>query len=197
MTNFAVQSGLGSIAPFISKDKGSFGNRANCAGAQLKNEVKNDIESVAVLAGGIGTYSALNKLTKGKAFEWNTKINKALKDGVKYWIGESRISLAGEQMRYFLQGEKGYRAFLDHAKENGLKFPKLRYHVGKAMVKMVDGIAKVANKLSKTSGRQKILGGVVLATGCALNYVASKHNYKAGQIDQKYTDRAKMEKNAV
>lgn len=45
-------------------------------------------------------------------------------------------------------------------------------------------------KLSKTSGKTKALGAIAIATLGVLSLIKSKHNFKAGQIDQKYTDRA-------
>ena len=44
--------------------------------------------------------------------------------------------------------------------------------------------------------RKGALGTVIGLGALALGYVTNKHFYKAGQIDQKYTDKAAIEKHA-
>lgn len=54
--------------------------------------------------------------------------------------------------------------------------------------------AKFAIKLWKAPGMAKIAGLVALPVVATLQYIASRHFYNAGQINQKYTDKAKIEK---
>ena len=49
---------------------------------------------------------------------------------------------------------------------------------------------KVVNKLLSATPKMKALGLVASAAAPVVAYIAAKTVYKAGQIDQKYTDRA-------
>lgn len=144
MTNYLTQQVTGPvISPFISKDKGDFSNRANCAGAQLKNYAQTLVQDVVVL-GGIGAAG-----------------REALKGG---------------------------------------KFSR-------AMLKITDTSLNIAKKIAKKIGlnsgsgsgslpaKFKVLAPIVAVGGLALSYVTGKYIYKMGQIDQKYTDKATLEKN--
>ena len=51
----------------------------------------------------------------------------------------------------------------------------------------------VAKKLAKIPGKFKVIGLIAAPIAAAVTYITSKALYKCGQIDQKYTDRAKIE----
>ncbi len=51
-----------------------------------------------------------------------------------------------------------------------------------------------ADKLLKAPGMAKVAAIVALPVTLALGYLENRRIYKSGQIDQKYTDRAKLEK---
>lgn len=60
------------------------------------------------------------------------------------------------------------------------------------------GLGKVSSKISTIMNKMpkgvKIAAPVVLAATALIGYFKNKNIYKAGQIDQKYTDKAKLEK---
>lgn len=55
---------------------------------------------------------------------------------------------------------------------------------------------KFVDKLLKMPGKAKALAIIALPALLAVDYIRSKHLYKMGQIDQKYTDQAKIEENS-
>ena len=59
--------------------------------------------------------------------------------------------------------------------------------------KLGDAFSKVFTKLANTSGKTKALAVVGTLTATALLYLTRQQAFKAGQIDQKYTDRAKAQ----
>lgn len=168
MTNFAIQSTLGPvISPLVSKDKGSMGNRIDCAGAQLKNNVTTTLQAGAVVAGstaaayGIGKSS---KLAKAAA-----KVFDAIVNGFGRLFGKS--NLAGKLNKTIMQ-----KAAKNLAKNNA--------NFG-------------ADVLKKTLNNIRMGKGGLLIAAVALpllSYIGGKHIYKAGQIDQKYTDKAQFQK---
>lgn len=194
MTNFAVQSTLGAVAPLVSKDKGSFGNRMNCAGEHIKNNAGNAVETAGVIGGSAVAYGIANKMTKGKAFEWNTKINNRLKGFVKH-VNKVNKECSSSHVDFNKGVTKKGKNFLIN------KYGKVKGRILKTIenlaIKIINGAKAGAEKLSKTSGRQKILGALALGALATFTAVQKKHSYQAGQIDQKYTDKAKMEKNLV
>lgn len=54
---------------------------------------------------------------------------------------------------------------------------------------------KFIDKLLKMPGKAKAFVLIALPALLAVDYIRSKHLYKMGQIDQKYTDQAKIEEN--
>lgn len=194
MTSFAVQTSMGAIAPLVSKDKGSVGNRMNCAGEHIKNNLSTGVQATAVAGSTALAYSFTNKMTKGKAMDWNIKFNKALKNLSKDIAKQAKIFNNSEVGKY-VNMEKGVtkagkqRLTKLYGKTKG-KIAGLACNLG---TKFISFTKNAIDKIAKTSGRQKILTGIVLSGLVLLTHVLNKHNYKAGQIDQKYTDRAKME----
>lgn len=55
--------------------------------------------------------------------------------------------------------------------------------------------SKFVQKLLKMPGWGKALTLVALPAMMLVNYIGAKHLYQMGQIDQKYTDQAKIEEN--
>ncbi len=89
-----------------------------------------------------------------------------------------------------------------------LKYPVLNKAYGKAadivlrfggkLVKRFLGensklYTKAAKFVKKLPTKAKIAGLIALPALLAINYISNKMTYKAGQIDQKYTDKALME----
>ncbi len=144
MTSFAVHTTMGTLSPIVSRDKGSMGNRLDCAAEQFVNNSTNLLKAGAVAGGAAGvTYAA----AKSGKFA-NVVIN-----GLK-------------QVRTLMQKNK---------------------HT-----------AKIANHITKALSHLPKAGKIgVIAAALAIpvvNYLGHKNSYEAGQIDQKYTDRANLQK---
>lgn len=168
MTNFAVQSTVGPvISSLASKDKGSMGNKVDCAGAQLKNNAVTGLQAGAVTAGAAGGIYGIaknEKLARGAAKIFDSAMN-----GFGKLIGKK-----------------------DFAKEVNSKIQK---NLAKKLVKnnanfSPEMLKTVTNAIRKSKGALLIAA----ATLPVLNYISHKHSYKMGQIDQKYTDKAKLQK---
>lgn len=81
------------------------------------------------------------------------------------------------------------------------KFAQMMNKFGKNVVEfykpMFDSLKsnKLLQKFKKLPAANKGAVGTVAALGlAALSFIGCKHIYKSGQIDQKYTDKAKIEK---
>ena len=171
MTVFLPSGTLTTVAPLVSKDKGSMGNRINCAGSQLLN-------AAGTTAGVVGTVYAADFAVKHCG-----GLAKGLQNlGTKFLD----IKLP-DSVRNFLTN--GVTKLLDSS-----LIKKLGNLIGKAKPLFEKGqgfITKTKDLFAKMpKGGKYALGAALLLT--VLNGV-----YKSGQIDQKHTDRAKMEKNAV
>lgn len=199
MVDYAFNAAMGSLAPLVSKDKGSFDNRIDCAGKQFANNVSNAAESTAVVAGSAVGYHILNKATKGKTYKWNANLNKELKKATE------KISIAlkdikskmpvvkAQKVSIALKDIKSRMPVAEIKAQKGA-FGKLKLGFVKNLIKASEFMKKNIEKLAKTSGRQKLLGALVLGSLGLLMHVGQKHAYKAGQIDQKYTDKAQSQK---
>lgn len=167
MTNFAVQSTLGAAAPLVSKEKGSFGNRMDCAGAHIKNNAVSTLEAAAV---GGTAYGAARIVAADKyGFNVLTKgLNKAVNNILK---------LIGKITKNPDFAEKTIKEFEDIARKS--QMPKG---------------GKIAKSFGTMSARFKALGLIAAIALPTIGYIAHNHSYKAGQIDQKYTDKAKFQK---
>ena len=163
MTNFAIQSTVGPvISSLASKDKGTMGNKVDCAGAQLKNNVVTGLQAGAVAAGAAGgVYGVAKnaKLARGAA-----KVFDSIMNGFGKLIGE-----------------KDFAQKINNLAKNLVKD---NANFGPEMLK------KVTDAIRKSKGALL----VAAATLPILSYISHKHSYKMGQIDQKYTDKAQLQK---
>ncbi len=169
MTNFAVQSVAGPVVSSLaSKDKGSFGNRMNCAGAQMKNNLVTGLQGAAVAGAAIGATAAAVKYNN-----FGTAVARTF-DKTANALGK----LAGTK---------------DLAGKINKKLAKL---ISKGVTKDNANLNPETLK-SLTKGLKASKAGLLISaiTVPVLGYIARKHSYKMGQIDQKYTDKAKLEKN--
>ena len=94
-----------------------------------------------------------------------------------------------------IQKSKGFTNALDKMFNTALKpfknNPRMRVAVNEFK-------AKVLPKLKSLSAPQLRAAAVVGGLGAlALGYIHNKHIYKMGQIDQKYTDKAKIENHSA
>ena len=65
MTNLAVQSALGAVAPLVSKEKGSAGNRLNCAGSHISNNATALAQAAAVGGTAYGAAKIVARINLG------------------------------------------------------------------------------------------------------------------------------------
>lgn len=172
MTSFAVQSTLGAAAPLVSKDKGSVGNRMDCAGSHIKNNAVTLLETAAVGGAALGATRAV--VSDKYAFSPITKGLTKTFDGAMKLIGKvtKKTDLSQKVTEY-----------LD----------KISQKIQKANIPP-NSSNKLVNMGPKMTSRFKaaaVIAAVLLPT---LGYIAHKHSYKSGQIDQKYTDKAQIQK---
>lgn len=176
MTNVSLPV-VRTVAPLVSKDKGSIGNRLDCAGQQLKNDVVTLAETGATVGGAALATTGIAKSNKvasffGKVYDRCTK-------------------LCG-------------MVFGKRAKNIANKLNNKLYSISDKLLNSLDKTVSVAtkgvsgflkNRISAFQIVNKIKGfGIVSAiTLPLLAYIQHKGSYKAGQIDQKYTDRAKTQ----
>jgi len=112
----------------------------------------------------------------------------------------NRVKCAGEQAMNNLKfntanlaliGGSGYGAY------RILKSPNATSKVVKVFDKGVSVIAKkapnIAQKLSNMPSKFKVLGLIAAPVLLGVGYLCQRWAYNAGQIDQKYTDKAKIE----
>ncbi len=143
MTSFATQAILGpTIASLASREKGSFGNRADCAGAHLKNGLVTTAQTGLAAAAVGGTAYAVAK---------NGNVAKVFAKPVTSIVDMFQKSI---------------------------KSPKAN---------------AILKKINNLPGKTKALGLIAAVGLTVLGYVGKNGIYKMGQIDQKYTDKAKMQ----
>ena len=195
MSSFTSYQTLGPVVtPMIAKDKGSLGNKVNCAGEQTLNKFSNAAQTTLAATGGVVAYNLVNKATQGKNYMWNKNINKFLEAGVTSIKNNFAVSdLFGTTKNGKLAKSELLKTIRKHGKIKGSLIAKFK----NVTLKGVKGAEKLLTKLAQTSGKQKALAAVVLTTLAAINYINHKHSFQAGQIDQKYTDRAKFENQMV
>ena len=183
MTVFLGSPVLTTAAPIVSKDKGSLGNRINCAGSQAWNA----IETGATVAGTVtvADYALKHKDKLSKAYKGTQNFAQKIansKFGKKIWEIYLKVGQKVVDSKAFDKTNAIAEKITDS------KFGKL---MQKASQKIMAFGCKTADVLNKLPKGGKI--GLLVALGLTiLNGV-----YKSGQIDQKYTDRAEMEKHFV
>ena len=199
MTEFITNAALGVKAPLVAKDKGDLSNRLNCAGAHIKNNAQTLVQDTVVIGGtalGAGVIAKSGKLNK-------------VYNNIKGFLNKpfpQKIIAPFKQTVNSIKNNKYYTKLVDKLKStkviskitNGISKakPKVKMLLDK-QGKMLSPIMDKFPKLSKLSLARKGALGTVIAYGAlALGYVTNKHFYKAGQIDQKYTDKAAIEKRA-
>ena len=187
MTMFLVSPSLTTVAPLVAKDKGSVGNRVNCVASQALNIAGTG----AVIA---GTVSVADFAMKHK-----DKVSSAY-NGVKNTINTVTDSTVGKKaiswVRQLGDKVKNSKIFSNvsgavKTAAGKLQNTKLFSFLGKAANKLGNWAAKTVDVINKlpNGGKIAVVGAIALAV---LNSI-----YKSGQIDQKYTDRAMMEKHFV
>lgn len=180
MTVFLGHPVLTTVAPLVSSDKGSLGNRVNCVASQTMNVATTAVTTagaaVATIAGAEYAYKHSKQIS---AFANKLK-------GVCDKLGISKLAQ---------KAKKGIAAAF-----NKLGSTKIGQKIGNVLKNPV--WSKVGNHLKQIATKMQSIysslpTGGKMAIGLLLGFLALNGVYKSGQIDQKYTDRAKMEKHFV
>lgn len=187
------------VSPFVAKDKGSIGNRVNCLGAQALNAVGTGAAIGGTIVGA--DYLVKNgtkvKEVVGKAAEKANPIVKAVTDFV---------SKNADKATNAVKNSGVYKTVSKYVKGSSL-FNTAKSFVKNALNKLngskiFDVLGKCANFVKNIATK---LGGMVNALPAPakaavlviVGLLAADGIYRSGQIDQKYTDRAAMEKNFI
>lgn len=166
MTGFAMQSVTGPvISTMISKDKGSVGNRVDCAGSHVKNNVVTNLSALGVAGATIGAGKVVSK-----------------------GVGTSQLAKAADFVLKAFSELLPKKPIIKVVNESGKTLRKT-FNPPTFSSKMRGILDKAKGLSSKT----KALGLVASAGAVALSYVTGKGIYKMGQIDQKYTDKAQTQ----
>ena len=173
MTNIYSYGNSPAITSMFDSSKGSFSNRAHCTADRAGNTLSGTLEIGALGAATYGGYKAISKVSASNASALTAlseKVTKLLRNGAAL----------------YKKTEKWINA--DFKNATGItKF------AGKALSKIADVTATVLKKTAGLSGKQKALAALALVATAAFLHIERKHAYKEGQIDQKYTDKAKIE----
>lgn len=169
MTSFAVQSTLGAVAPLVSKEKGSFGNRADCAGSHIKNNAVTTLQTAGTLGAAAGIGYGLDKSSKA------TNVVAAGVDKFAKFVGDKAKLYSLKPMTF------EERKSASQGMKTATKFGPKKVYNG------------VIQKILGTNSKTKAAAVLSAITLMALGYITHKHSYKSGQIDQKYTDKAKFQ----
>lgn len=192
MTNFETYNALGALSPYVARGKGSIKDRANESREHLKNDMKGLGKVTVVGAGTTVAAMHANKKLFRTSTNWNTSINKVFKEGANF-IGEGLDELirSGKVDKNTGRISKGYANTL----KNGGKFiGRMKVFAANATLKFIELCKTAMKKVGNTSTRQKVVAGIVAVGLMTIGQICQKQCYKAGQIDQKYTDKAAAEK---
>ena len=163
-------------AKVSSRDKGSFGNRVNHAGSQFMNAAVTGGLAAGTIAGGIYLNNHTDKVTK---LMNNTYVKKA---------GNAFTNILNK-----VKSSKAFQYVNDKEKHLVGKFKNT-----KVFSKMSGWGTKIADICKKAFNSVKSMpktGKFALLGALAL--ILTRGIYKSGQIEQKYTGRAKMEQNFI
>ena len=171
MTIFLPSPMLQTYAPLVSSDKGSIGNRVKCTGAQYLNVV--------------GTAAGVTASVAGAKYLANHSANvKNIVDNVKAMgIGKS-IKNCAQKVGAKLESVYGKTKIWNTGKLAS----------SKAKEWLVKGWKATSNGVYKFGAFfEKLPTGGQVGLGATLLYILARGIYRSGQIDQKYTDRARAQ----
>lgn len=165
MTCFETQVLLGTpVSPLVSKDKGSMGNRVECAAAQTGNIAKGLAADTVVIGGA--ALAGKQAIKRGKFAAFLAKPVDALQKVFAKLGKEIKVDNAKK---------------LNVNKKFGFKFKQSKNYP-----------ERIANFLKKMPTKYKALAVIAAVAIPLVSYIGQRTTYKAGQIDQKYTDKAKV-----
>lgn len=171
MTN--IYTGYGNSPALYSmfdSSKGSFGNRIDCTAHRIANDAQATVKTGALGVATYAGYKAINATTKGKAFNWNTTINKGLTKSAKV-----------------------YKELAEELGKSANKMSGIKKYASKSAKGLINLLKSGCEKMAKTTGRQKLLGILGVAALGTLIAIERKHAFKEGQYEQKYNDIAKRQ----
>ncbi len=110
----------------------------------------------------------------------------------------NRVNCAGAQFTNNLKGGLTVAAAYGAGAGAGylaLKNPGVTSKIAQGITKVLKKLpdCKFVQTLVKASPKVKVLGAIAGVTTMVVSYIAGKTIFKAGQIDQKYTDKATWE----
>ncbi len=175
MTNYVAHVALGpAVSSMVAKDKGDVSNRANCAKEQLGNNIKTLAADTVVLSsvGGAAVLADKNANKLEKLFD-----NIVNKFNLKRKPPRSRA-------------EKTIDGFSKTVNKSKLiKKPTFKSRMRDNIINLVEKC-----KTPKAKAAALFATFVALPAMGLISYINHRHSYREGQIDQKYTDKAKLEK---
>ena len=161
-----IKNALGVREPVITKDKGDLSNRLDWMGESIKASSQVLAKDTVVIG---GTAIAAGAVVRNKNF-----VDKFC--NVVSKVTQKTLSTINNVL----------------PKNSRLKNEICKFF-NKARTKITGG--NLVGKIKTLSGKQKGALGVVIGLGAlALAEITNRHCYKKGQIDQKYTDKAAIEK---
>lgn len=163
-------------AQVLARDKGSLGNRVNHAGSQFLNAAVTGGLAAGTVAGGIYLNNHTDKVTKFM----NNKYVKKTGNIFTKLLNKVKSSKVAQYIKGKAKG-----LF------NELKNTKVFSKMSGWGTKIADICKKALNSVKSMpkTGKFALLGALAL--------ILTRGIYKSGQIEQKYTDRAKMEQNFI
>ena len=163
-------------AQVSARDKGSFGNRVNHAGSQFLNAAVTGGLAAGTIAGGIYLNNHTDKVT-------NLMNNKYVKNAGNTITNIFNKVKSSKVVQYI---NSKVEPFVEKFKNTKL-FGKMS-DWGKKITDIYKKALNSVKSMPKT-GKFALLGALAL--------ILTRGIYKSGQIEQKYTDRAKMEQNFI
>jgi len=154
-----------SLCSMFDSSKGSFGNRVDCTAHRMSNSARALAEESLLAGATYAGYKAINFAAKKQCFSWNESINSVLSKGAKTLqkIADC-IKPSNGPLKYIKKTYKG----------------------------LVNAVKSGCEKLTETSGKQKMLGLLGLAAITTLVAIERKHAFKEGQYDERYNIKAKI-----
>ncbi len=179
MTIYLPHPTLQAGASLVAKDKGSFGNRVNCAGAQYLN-------GVVTAAGTVGTVAGAEYLVNN-----GSKVKGFMNKVVSKLKSSKVLQKTADKITNFVK--TGW------TKLKGTKVGSMLANVANMCKAILSKTAPAIKKFAHNTKNlfTKLPKGGKFALGATLLYIIGRGIFKSGQIDQKYTDRAKMEKHFI
>ena len=165
MTSFETQAMLGTqISPLVATDKGDLTNRVQCSASQAGNTLKHLAADTVVIGGA--AYAG-KKAIENKGF-------------AKF------LSKPLEKLGSILKDAKTIDVVKGAKKVKGKFVPYTK------IIKKDNIFTKAGKYIEKIPTKYKALAVVAAVAIPLVNYIGQRFIYRAGQIDQKYTDNAKI-----